>query len=109
MPEVTDDEVGRRIFQLNKERHVEQSIEKVRRSLGETWKNFSPDEIDLLKYIFGEAWVAMERREWAATSFTRLTKDEVKEIIEIGRKVKKKEMLENDGVKDVSRILGRYT
>jgi hypothetical protein len=35
--------------------------------------------------------------------------NEVKEIIEIGRKVKKKEMLENAGVKDVSRILGRYT
>ena len=109
MPEVTDDEVGRRIFQMNKERHVEQSIEKVRRSLGEAWKRFSPDDIELLKYIFGETWVAMERSMWEAISFTRLTRDEVKEIIEIGRKVKKKEMLENDGVKDVSRILGRYT
>jgi hypothetical protein len=109
LPEVTDDEVGRRIFQLNKERHVEQSIEKIRRSLGESWMKFSPEDVEFLKYIFGETWVAMERREWAATSFTRLTKDEVKEIIEIGRKVKKKDMLESAGVKEVSRVLGRYT
>lgn len=108
MPEVTDDEVGRRIFQLNKERHVEQSIEKVRRSLGEAWKKFSPDDIELLNYIFGETWVAMERRDWAACSFTMLTQKDVKEIIEIGKQVKNREMVENTGVGEVIMILKKY-
>jgi len=93
---------------MNKERHVEQSIEKVRRSLGETWKNFSPGEIELLKYIFGEAWVSMERRDWAACSFTMLTEKDVKEIIEIGKRVKQKDIMENTGIGEVDQILRKY-
>jgi hypothetical protein len=108
MPEVTDDEVGRRIFQLNRERHVEESIEKVRRSLGEAWKMFSPDDINLLKYMLGETWVAMERRDWNACSFTMLAQKDVKEIIEIGKRVKQGEILENTGIGEASQILRKH-
>jgi hypothetical protein len=108
MPEVTDDEVGRRIFQLNRERHVEESIEKIRRSLGKAWKKFSPEEVELLKYVFGETWVAMERKDWKACSFTKLTENDIKEIMEIGRDVKQRELLESTGVERVSQILKKY-
>ena len=108
MPEVTDDEVGRRIFQLNRQRHVEKSVEKIRRSLGRAWKLFSPEEVELLKYILGEAWVAMERKEWEACSFTKLTQNDVTGIIGIGKQVKERGTLESSGVEQVSQILRKY-
>ncbi len=108
MPEVTDDEVGRRIFQLNRMRHVEESVEKIRRSLGKAWNKFSPGEVEILKYILGETWIAMERKEWAACSFTKLTQSDVVSIIEIGKKVKQGETLESNGVETVSQILRKY-
>ncbi len=109
MPEVTDDEVGRRIFQLNRDRHVEESVEKIRRSLGKTWKKLHPEEVEILKYILGETWVALERKEWAACSFTKLTQNDVEGIIEIGRNVKQRKTLESSGVEQVSQILRKYS
>jgi hypothetical protein len=69
---------------------------------------FSPDDIDLLKYMFGETWVAMERRDWSACSFTMLTQKDVQEIVEIGKRVKQREILENTGIGEVISILRKY-
>ena len=57
MPDVTDDERGRRIFQLHKERAVETAIEKIRHNPGSKWSAFSPEDIKTLNYILGETWV----------------------------------------------------
>ncbi len=109
MPKVTDDEVGRRLFKLNQERYVEESVEKMRRHLGKAWKMFPAGDVEVLKYILGEAWIAMERKEWMACSFAKVTEKDVAKIIEIGKSVKEQKITESSGVETVSLILKRYT
>ena len=54
MPDVTDDERGRRVFQIHKEMAVETALEKIRQSMGQDWKLYSVYDIDILKYMLGE-------------------------------------------------------
>jgi hypothetical protein len=105
MPDVTNDERGRRIFQLHKERAVETALEKVRQNPKSEWSAFSPEDIRTLNQILGEAWVSVERRIWEQSAFTRLTRKHLEEIIGIGNDVKNKKIREEDAVNKICRIL----
>jgi len=105
MPDVTSDERGRRIFQIHKERAVEAAIEKIRHNPGSKWAAFSPDEIKTLNFILGETWVSVGRQIWEQSSFTRLTRKDLEEIISIGNDVKSKKLREETAINKVSGIL----
>jgi hypothetical protein len=105
MPEVTEDERGRRIFQVKKEMAVETALEKVRQNIGQDWKLYSASDIEHLKYMLGESWVSMDRKKWEGCSFTRLATKHLDEIIHLGKAVRKKEKLEGDAVREVVKIL----
>jgi len=105
MPDVTNDERGRRIFQLHKERAVEMAIEKIRHNPESKWYEFSPQDVKTLNYILGETWVSVGRQIWEQSSFTRLTRRDLEEIISIGNDVKNKKLREETGIKKVCGIL----
>lgn len=105
MPDVTNDERGRRIFQLHKERAVEMALEKVRRSAKSGWAAFSPQDIKTLTNILGEAWVSIERSTWEQCSFSRLNRKDLEEIISIGNDVKNNKMREETAVDKICTIL----
>jgi hypothetical protein len=109
MPEVTDDERGRRVFQIHRDMAVERAIEKIRENIGQDWKIYSTRDIDLLKYILGESWISLNRRTWESFAFTRLSRENIDEIIRIGKEVKGKKLLESDAVRDVVNILKRVS
>ena len=105
MPEVTSDERGRRVFQIHKEKAAENAMEKIRTSLGLDWKVFSSSEVEMLRYMLGESWVAVDRNTWEKCAFSRMKRHQVASIIEIGKLVKGKEVREERGIEEVSRIL----
>jgi len=105
MPDVTDDERGRRIFQLHKERAVEKAIDNIRHNPGSKWSAFSPQDIKTLNYILGETWVSVGRQIWEQSSFTRLTRKDLEEIISIGNDVKNKKLREETGINKICGIL----
>jgi len=105
MPEVTSDERGRRLFQMHKEKAAENAIEKIRQSMGLDWKVFTSGDVEILKYILGETWVSLERDTWEKCAFSRLKRSELESIIRIGKSVKRKEIREDRGIEEVSRIL----
>jgi len=105
MPEVTSDERGRRVFQIHKEKAAENAMEKIRTSLGLDWKIFSSNEVEMLRYMLGETWVVVDRDTWEKCAFSRMNRHQVESIIEIGKLVKRKEMREDRGIGEVSRIL----
>ena len=109
MPDVSDQERGRRVFQVQKEKHAEEALEKVRKSLGEGWKRYTLGEIRTLKFILGETWVFTDRRAWEGYSFARLTRDDLDGILSIGKAVEKKEKTEHDAAGEVAAILGRVS
>ena len=91
MPQVTDDERGRRVFQIHKEMAAETALEKIRQSMGQDWKLYSISDIDILKYMLGESWVAMDRQRWSQCSFSRLVREDIDTIIKIGKGVKSRQ------------------
>ncbi len=105
MPGVTNDERGRRIFQIHKERAVETAVAKIRQKLGSDWDAFSQQDIQTLNYILGEAWVSIERSIWEQSAFTRLTRKDLENIIRIGNEVKSKKIREETAIDEICRIL----
>jgi hypothetical protein len=105
MPDVTNDERGRRIFQLHKERAVEKALEKIRLNPKSDWATFSQQDIKSLSTMLGETWVSVERSTWEQCSFSRLTRKDLNEIISIGNDVKSERMREETAVNTVSTIL----
>jgi len=105
MPDVTNDERGRRIFQLHKERAVEAALEKIRLNPKSDWATFSQQDIKSLTTMLGETWVSLERSTWEQCSFSRLTRKDLNEIISIGNEVKSERMREDTAITKVSTIL----
>jgi hypothetical protein len=105
MPEVTSDERGRRIFQIHKEKAAEDAIEKIRQSQGLEWKVFTSSEVEILRYMLGETWVSLDRDTWEKCAFSRLKRSQIDSIIQIGKRVNRKEMREDAGIEEISRIL----
>ena len=85
MPEITADERGRRVFQIQKEKAVENAIEKIRLNLGQDWKLFSPSDIKMIEYLLGEVWIIIGKQKWQGLAFTRLKQSDIDEIIHIGK------------------------
>jgi hypothetical protein len=105
MPDVTNDERGRRIFQLHKERAVEAALEKIRLNPKSDWATFSQQDIKSLTSMLGETWVSLERSTWEQCSFSRLTRKDLNEIISIGNDVKSERIREETAITKVSTIL----
>ena len=105
MPDVTDDERGRRVFQIHKEMAVETAMEKIRGSMGQDWKLYSISDIDILKYMLGESWVSMDRQSWARCTFSRLVREDIDTIINIGKGVKNGKRMEGDAVREMNEML----
>ena len=109
VPDITNDERGRRVFQIHKESAVESAIEKIRLKLGQDWKLFSSTEVDALKYLLGEVWVSVGRGMWEGYSFTRLTKKELDGIISAGKEAKRGDISEQVAIKQAVKILDAIT
>ena len=109
MPEVTSDERGRRVFQIHKEKAAEAAMEKIRKSLGLDWKVYTSTDVEILKYILEETWVSLDRDSWERCAFSRMKRSQIDSIIGIGKLVKGKEMREDRGIDEVSRILSTLT
>jgi len=107
MYETKDDNLGRRLFLVQKEKAVEDAFEKIRRRMGPEWSSFSTSDWDILKNILGEVWTSIDRHRWGTYSFSKLSKNDINSLIIIGREVKAKPPLTNDGLKALDNILSK--
>lgn len=85
MPDVTKTDIGRRMYQLHKEKGVEKATAMIRESLGAEWKTLSDADIHMLERLLSEAWAAFDRASWEKIPFGRLGKDDVERVLSIGK------------------------
>lgn len=109
MPEVTDEERGRRIFQVHRDRAVESAMEKIRRNMGQDWKLYSALDIEMIKFTLSECWVFMVRQDWERCSFTRLSRADIDGLIRIGKDIKRADRLEGESVSQAIEILKKVS
>jgi len=105
MPEVTKTEVGRRLFQVHKEKGVENALKKIHRGIGDDYKMLSEDDIEVLKRMLGECWVYIDRSIWEKIAFTRISFNDILHIIQIGNSAIRKDSTDTKAIEDVTAIL----
>ena len=100
-PDITDEEIGMRTFQLRKEKAEERALEKIRHGLGKNWASLTVPEIDVLGWVLGEVWAYVARREWDHLSFSSLDIEKVKKIIEIGSEIVNHKKVGTAGLEEI--------
>lgn len=83
MTDLTKTDIGRRMYQLHKEKTVERAIEQMRESLGSEWKEIPDADIHMLERLLGEAWVGLDKTIWEKIPFGRMSKGDVIRILDI--------------------------
>jgi len=88
MPPTSDEELGRRRFQLYREQAVESAIEKIRHAPAAEWHSFSPPEYTLLREILGELWIALAREKWERYAFSTLTGRDIRDLLTLAHRAR---------------------
>lgn len=107
MPHTTDDNLGRRLFQVQKDKAVENAVEKMRRSIGKDWMSVSSADIEILKSVLGEAWTSIDRHRWSTYIFSKLTPEDIQSLITLGKKLKENYSLTDEMIRQLDIIMGR--
>lgn len=87
MPDVSQAEIGRRMYHVHREKLVEQAIKLIQQGLGTDWKSFSEEEIQLLGHLLQCTWNTIDQKIWDKISFATITKNDVRKILGFGKGV----------------------
>jgi hypothetical protein len=85
MPHTSDDTLGRRRFQIQREKAVEEAVEKIRRSTDAAWESFIDADYTALRELLGELWMYLERQKWEQYAFSTLTRQDICDILALGK------------------------
>ncbi|MDZ4655795.1 MAG: hypothetical protein U1F44_07970 [Coriobacteriia bacterium] len=80
-PDVSDEDIGMRAFQLRKEKAVERAVERLRQGLKSSWSSFGSKELNDFRWIIGELWSFEKRADWEELHFSKLAVEDVRAII----------------------------
>jgi hypothetical protein len=86
-PDVSDEEIGMRTFQIRKAQAVERASERLRRGLGTEWGHFTGPEIEAIGYALGELWAYIAHSEWDELHFSTLSITDVRRILNFAREL----------------------
>jgi hypothetical protein len=84
MPRTSDDTLGRRRFQLQREQAVEAAVMKIRHAPAAEWNSFSDTDYTRLREVLGELWINLEHEKWEEYSFSTLTRQDIRDLITLG-------------------------
>ena len=86
-PDVSDEEIGMRTFQIRKAQAVERASERLRQGLGTEWAKFTASEIEAIGYVLGELWAYIAHSEWDDLHFSTLGITDVRRILNYAREL----------------------
>jgi hypothetical protein len=104
-PEVTDEEIGMRTFQIRKAQAVERATARLRQGLGPQWAKLTGPEIEALGYVLGELWAYIAHSEWEDLHFSTLSSGDVKRILGFARELVDHKRNSVDVLKDVYALI----
>jgi hypothetical protein len=86
-PDVSDEEIGMRTFQIRKAQAVERATERMRHGLGAEWGKFTNTEIEAIGYVLGELWAYIAHSEWDELHFSKLGVTDARRILNLAREL----------------------
>ena len=84
-PDTTDEDIGRRAFQLRKEKATERAMDRLRQGLKANWSMFTQHDFQDLSWMIGELWAFEKRLDWEELHFSKLTAEDTQAIIALAR------------------------
>jgi hypothetical protein len=105
MPHSNDSDLGRRIFVVQKEKAVEDALDKIRRRVGADWCSVTPTDCDVLKETLGEIWTAIDRSRWRTYRFSKLTLVDIHSLVAAGKEFRTKRYMTDAMLQSLDRIL----
>lgn len=104
-PDITDEEIGIRSFQLRKGRAVERAMEKIRQKMARRWAEIIPQDVELLQWALGETWALMGQYEWDRIYFSNMDMPAVLRIISISKEILVHQKVGYQGFEEIHQIL----
>jgi hypothetical protein len=105
MSPATEDNLGRRRFQLHRDKAVEQSLEKIRRAPDSAWESLTPEQRTRLKAVLADIWENCEHRRWEQYCFSTITKADILRLIALNDEVRARHQQISDARGDFEAIL----
>lgn len=84
----TEDNLGRRRYLLERDKAVEEALEKVRRASDSEWGTLTSTDRAMLRAVIAEVWDASERSRWKQFCFSTLTRADILRLISLGDEIK---------------------
>ena len=88
-PDVSDEDIGMRTFQIRKARAVERAADRLRHGLGPEWSSFTEREIEELEWLLGEIWAYVSRSDWDDLHFGKITSGDVIKLLGFATELRK--------------------
>lgn len=88
-PDVTDEDLGIRAFQIKRAKAVERAVERIRHGLGATWSELTGEEIEELEWVLGELWAYATRASWDDMYFGKLTLRDIIKVLTLGSQMRR--------------------
>jgi len=105
MPEVSQAEVGRRLYHVHREKTVEQAMKQMQQGIGAEWKSFSEANIALLTHLLQCTWNKIDQKIWDTIPFTNTKVEDVRKILSYGDGVSPGRNPAPDAVTEIKKIL----
>ena len=108
-PDVSDEEIGMRSFQLRKQKAVERAIEKIRFKLGDDWAGLVSEDIEILEWVLGDMWAFIARGEWEIIAFSELSLEDIYKIVDIGKEIMSHKKIGSVGLNQIHNMLKKLS
>ena len=105
MPEVSQAEVGRRLYHVHREKTVERAIKQMQQGLGAEWKSLSEANVALLTHLLQCTWNRIDQKIWDQIPFTNTTAGDIRRILAYGGGVMPGRNPAPDAVTEIRKIL----
>jgi hypothetical protein len=105
MPDVTQAEVGRRLYHVHREKRVEESIKLIQQGVGQAWRSLKEEEVLLLGHLLQCTWNTIDQKKWDTIPFARMDMDTVRKILSNGEGVSPGHNPEPPEVAEIKKIL----
>jgi len=109
MPEVTQAEIGRRLYHVHREKTVEGAMKLMQQGIGAEWRSFSEAEVGLLLHLLQCTWNTIDQKGWDRIPFAKITANEVRQILEFGEGVGPGKNPSPESVAEIRKILLKKT
>lgn len=104
-PDVTDEDIGIRAFQIKKAKAVERAVDRIRHSMGPSWSELTSEEIEEFEWVLGELWAYAARSQWDQLQFGKLTMREVIKILTLGSQLRRHARNSIDILREVEAVV----